>query len=40
MLQEIQAFAARGFTHAYMHQIGPDQEGFIEFAERELLPKV
>jgi len=27
-----------GYDHLYFHQIGPDQQGFIEFAERELLP--
>jgi hypothetical protein len=24
-----------GYTHVYFHQVGPDQEQFIEFAERE-----
>jgi len=24
----------------YVHQIGPDQEGFFRFYEREVLPKV
>ncbi len=28
-----------GFDHVYLHQIGPDQEGFLRFAERELLPR-
>ncbi|MDX6514079.1 MAG: hypothetical protein QOE36_3583 [Gaiellaceae bacterium] len=38
-LEEIQSFVDAGFTHVYIHQIGRDQQGFIEFAERELLPK-
>ena len=27
-----------GYDHVYFHQVGPDQEGFIQFADRELLP--
>ena len=27
-----------GYDHVYIHQIGPDQAGFIKFAEGELLP--
>jgi hypothetical protein len=27
-------------AHACVHQIGPDQEGFFRFYEREVLPKV
>jgi coenzyme F420-dependent glucose-6-phosphate dehydrogenase len=40
MLEEIRGYADAGFTHAYVHQIGPDQQGFLEFARRELLPQV
>jgi len=29
-----------GYTHACVHQIGPDQEGFFRFYERELLPRL
>ena len=28
-----------GFTHVYLHQIGPDQEQFIRMAEREIVPR-
>ena len=28
-----------GYDHVYLHQVGPDQEGFLRFAERELLPR-
>ena len=31
-------FAKAGFTHVYLHQVGPDQEGFLKFVESELLP--
>ncbi|HUR16650.1 MAG TPA: TIGR03557 family F420-dependent LLM class oxidoreductase [Candidatus Limnocylindrales bacterium] len=35
--KKIQEYADAGYTHVYLHQIGPDQEGFFRFAERELL---
>jgi coenzyme F420-dependent glucose-6-phosphate dehydrogenase len=39
-LEKIQEFERAGATHVYLHQIGPDQEGFLGFAQRELLPKI
>ena len=36
-LEQIRAYDEAGFTHVYLHQVGPDQEGFVEFARRELL---
>jgi G6PDH family F420-dependent oxidoreductase len=38
-LAAIRSFADAGFDHVYVHQIGPDQEGFLRFYEREVLPK-
>jgi coenzyme F420-dependent glucose-6-phosphate dehydrogenase len=38
-LQELQEYEQAGFTHVYIHQIGPDQEGFLEFAKSELLAR-
>jgi G6PDH family F420-dependent oxidoreductase len=35
-IAKIREFEQAGFTHVYMHQIGPDQEGFFTFWEREL----
>jgi coenzyme F420-dependent glucose-6-phosphate dehydrogenase len=29
-----------GYTHACVHQIGPDQEGFFRFYEREVMPRL
>ena len=29
-----------GYTHIWMHQIGPDQAGFFEFYAHEVLPKL
>jgi G6PDH family F420-dependent oxidoreductase len=34
----VRTFADGGFTHIYLHQVGPDQDGFFEFFERELGP--
>jgi coenzyme F420-dependent glucose-6-phosphate dehydrogenase len=33
-------FVDAGFEHVYVHQVGPDQEGFFRFYEREVLPKL
>ena len=35
----VKEFADAGYEHVYVHQIGPDQEGFFRFYEREVLPK-
>ena len=34
----IRQFVDAGFDHVYVHQVGPDQEGFFRFYEREVLP--
>ena len=39
-LEKIEEFADAGFAHVYIHQVGPDQEAFIDFAQREILPGV
>jgi coenzyme F420-dependent glucose-6-phosphate dehydrogenase len=39
-LQEIEAYRKAGFDHVYIHQVGPDQTGFFEFYQREILPKI
>jgi coenzyme F420-dependent glucose-6-phosphate dehydrogenase len=39
-LEQLKEYEAAGYTHAYIHQLGADQEGFLEFARRELLPKL
>jgi hypothetical protein len=33
----IQEFADAGYDHVYVHQVGPDQEGFLDFYSREIL---
>jgi coenzyme F420-dependent glucose-6-phosphate dehydrogenase len=37
-LAELGKYDRAGYTHICIHQIGSDQEGFLEFAKRELLP--
>ena len=38
-LDGIAKFAQAGFDHVYVHQVGPDQEGFMRFYEREIIPQ-
>lgn len=37
-LRAIAHFAAAGFDQVYVHQVGPDQEGFFRFYAAEILP--
>jgi hypothetical protein len=39
-LEKIQAYLDAGYDRVYLHQVGPDQRGFIDWAEQALLPKV
>jgi len=39
-LDRIQAFIDAGYDHIYIHQIGPDQEGFFRFYKQEILPEL
>jgi coenzyme F420-dependent glucose-6-phosphate dehydrogenase len=39
-LEQIKAFVDAGYDHVYVHQIGPDQEGFFDFWQRELAPRL
>lgn len=39
-LEHIETFVASGYDHVYIHQIGPDQEGFFQFYAREIMPKL
>lgn len=34
----IQEYIDAGYDHVYVHQIGPEQDGFFDFYEREILP--
>jgi hypothetical protein len=39
-LEAIQTQYENGFDHVYLHQIGPDQEGFFKFFTDTLLPQL
>jgi G6PDH family F420-dependent oxidoreductase len=37
-LEAIDRYVRAGYDHVYVHQVGPDQAGFLEFYEREVIP--
>ncbi|QPC84488.1 TIGR03557 family F420-dependent LLM class oxidoreductase [Phototrophicus methaneseepsis] len=39
-LDAIQEYVDAGFDHVYIHQVGPDQDGFFDFFKEHLLPRV
>jgi coenzyme F420-dependent glucose-6-phosphate dehydrogenase len=39
-IELIRKFAQAGYDHIYVHQVGPEQEPFFRFYEREVLPKL
>jgi coenzyme F420-dependent glucose-6-phosphate dehydrogenase len=39
-LDAIREYVDAGYDHVYVHQVGPDQEGFFDFYEREILREV
>ncbi|MDQ6726518.1 MAG: TIGR03557 family F420-dependent LLM class oxidoreductase [Actinomycetota bacterium] len=39
-VEQVKAFVDAGFDNIYLHQIGPDQDGFFDFCKRELLPRL
>ena len=40
VLEQVQTYVEAGFDRIYFHQVGPDQQGFIDWAKREILPQV
>ena len=38
-IQSIQEYVNAGFDNIYIHQVGPNQDAFFDFAEKELLPE-
>jgi len=38
-IQKIQEYADAGYTHVYVHQVGPDQESFFRFYQQNILPR-
>jgi coenzyme F420-dependent glucose-6-phosphate dehydrogenase len=39
-LAQIRTFAEAGYDHLCIHQVGPDQEGFLRFYARQVLPRL
>jgi coenzyme F420-dependent glucose-6-phosphate dehydrogenase len=39
-VEAVQSFVDAGFDHVYLHQIGPDQEGFFDFFTKEVAPRL
>ncbi len=39
-VEAIREFVDAGYDHVYFHQVGPEQEGFFSFFERELAPRM
>jgi coenzyme F420-dependent glucose-6-phosphate dehydrogenase len=39
-VERIRAGVAAGYDHIHVYQVGPDQEGFFRFYEREVMPRV
>jgi G6PDH family F420-dependent oxidoreductase len=37
-LEKIRKAGDAGYTHVCLHQVGPEQEGFIDFFQRQILP--
>lgn len=37
-LDSVRTFVDAGYDHVYFHQVGDDQEGFLDFWQRELEP--
>ena len=36
----IRKYADAGYTHVWVHQIGPEQDRFFDFYEKEVLPQL
>lgn len=39
-IEAIQSLQQNGFTHIYLHQVGQDQDGFLDFFQSTLLPQL
>jgi coenzyme F420-dependent glucose-6-phosphate dehydrogenase len=39
-VEAIKEYQQAGYTHVYVHQIGPDQDAFLEFAKSELFSRL
>jgi len=39
-LEALREYADAGYEHVCVHQVGPDQEGFMQFYKREIFPRL
>ena len=39
-LAKIREYIDAGYDHVYIHQVGPDQDGFFAFYQKEILSKL
>lgn len=39
-VEQLQQYIDAGYTHVYIHQVGPDQEGFFRFYTEKVLPRL
>jgi G6PDH family F420-dependent oxidoreductase len=39
-VRAVQEFVDAGYDHVYVHQVGPEQERFLDFYAREVLPRL
>jgi coenzyme F420-dependent glucose-6-phosphate dehydrogenase len=39
-IERIRKYAEAGFHHVWVHQVGPDQDGFFDFYQQEVLPEL
>lgn len=37
-IEAIHRYTSAGYSHVYIHQVGPEQEGFFRFYQKEVLP--
>jgi len=38
-LELVDKYEKAGYIHVYVHQVGPDQDGFLDFYASEILPR-
>jgi G6PDH family F420-dependent oxidoreductase len=39
-VEGVRKYAEAGYDHVCVHQVGPDQQGFLKFYERDVLPRL
>jgi coenzyme F420-dependent glucose-6-phosphate dehydrogenase len=39
-IEQIRKYLDAGYEHVYVHQVGPDQDGFFDFYAQQVLPKL